>query len=298
MPDKITMLNLELNSSCNLRCKWCSLDHFKPRRVMARETLETVMEQLAHGALPALARIELHNGGETLLHPDLPSMLGVVRRHRERIAPVPLVRLLTNGMLLTEKVSRQLLRSCVLDRLRVSIDGGGPRRYETVRKGASWDRLVENVVGFMRLNKQDRRPVKTEAICLLDRAEKSAPHPQFQELLALFDAVSLRHPHNWDGSADLGVDDSDYRATAGQCRGRVCWLLERGIVVLPGGEVTVCCNDLNARGVIGNVLETDLGELAAGPARQGMKRLMAEGRMRDIQLCRDCTGFYARPCVP
>ncbi len=80
--DSITLLNLEFNSSCNLRCQWCSLDHTKERKVMSRAVLEKVMQELSSGVFRNLRRIDLHNGGETLLHPDLPGMLSVIRRYR------------------------------------------------------------------------------------------------------------------------------------------------------------------------------------------------------------------------
>ena len=37
-------LNLEFASICNLRCKWCSLDHDKPKQFMSRELLAKVLD--------------------------------------------------------------------------------------------------------------------------------------------------------------------------------------------------------------------------------------------------------------
>lgn len=299
--DDITLLNIEFNSSCNLRCAWCALDHAKPRKVMSRETLERVMSSLAAAPLPNLRRIDLHNGGEALLHPDLPGLLSVVRRHRPGLPKGARVALLSNAVLLTEKVSRQILRSQALDQIRFSLDGGTPAAYEAIRRGARWEQVLRNVLRFLAMNRNAPRPVRTEAICILppDAAPSGDPaaslSPVFGELFAAFDKVSLRHPHNWDGSADLGVDDKSYRAIAATRPREVCFLLRNNLVVLPDGAVTVCCNDLNARGVFGSILDTDFPALAADPVRLGMIALHAKGLKRDVPLCANCSGFFSPP---
>nr|WP_197528760.1 radical SAM protein [Maridesulfovibrio salexigens] len=289
------MFNLEFNSSCNLRCKWCALDHGKERKIMPREVLEKVMQELGSGVFKNLRRIDLHNGGETLLHPDLPGMLSVIRRHRPSIPSSVTIGLLTNGMLLTPKVSEQICRSRAVTQVRFSIDGGSPAAFESIRKGAKWEVVRRNVEAFMEINRRAKEPVQTEIICMIpaEGLPDGGMAPEFAALLQLADKVSVRNPHNWDGSVDLGVDDSGYQVIAEQRVGEVCFLLQKNLVVLPEGKVTVCCNDLNERGVFGSVLESTLEELAAHPTRLEMIRAFKEGRKDELELCKGCTGFYA-----
>lgn len=293
--DSITLLNLEFNSSCNLRCQWCALDHSKERKTMPREVLEKVMQELEAGAFKNLRRIDLHNGGETLLHPDLPGMLSVIRRHRSFLPPSVNIGLLTNGMLLTPKVSEQICRSRAVTQVRFSIDGGTPAAFESIRKGAKWDVVRRNVQTFLDINSRSKEPVQTEIICMIpaEGIPGGEMEPEFLALLQLADKVSVRNPHNWDGSVDLGVDDSGYRVIAEQRVGEVCFLLQKNMVILPDGKVTVCCNDLNERGVFGSVLDNSLEELAAHPTRLEMIRAFKEGRKDELELCKGCSGFYA-----
>lgn len=293
----ITLLNVEFNSSCNLRCAWCSLDHSKPRQIMTPQTLTRIMECVQAGQLPSLKRIDLHNGGETLLHPGLADMLTVIRRFRPGLPSGLRIGLLTNAMLLTAKTADQILRSNALDELRFSVDGGSPVLYERIRQGAKWDIVSRNILHFLSKNKHSRRPLCTEIICILspEAGLDHALNPEFAHLLSKVSRVRLRHPHNWDGSVDLGVNDTSYRSIAATRSGEACFLLRKNLVVLPDGRVTVCCNDLNARGVIGSVLTHSLVELAANPARLEMLHLFKNGRKKDIPLCRDCSGFYSAP---
>lgn len=289
----VTMLNIELNSSCNLRCRWCSLDHSRPRQAMEPATLERVMAEMAAGALPGLKTVDFHNGGETLLHPQLGTMLEIAGQARRKAASFPMVRLLTNAMALTEEKSAQILHFRAFDKIRFSVDGTSPAQYEEIRRGAKWEVLRTNVLAFLGLRARMGVDLPAEAICLVPEGQAEGFAPEFEAFLSLFDKVMLRHPHNWDGSVELGVDDASYRATSQANRGKCCFLLKRNLVVLPGGEVTVCCNDLNQRGVIGSVLDKGLAALAALPARLEMQDLHRRGRKAEVELCRNCSGFFA-----
>lgn len=293
--EDITLLNLEFNSSCNLRCRWCSLDHGKKRVIMSTDTLGRAMDALVDGQLPNLKRVDLHNAGETLLHPDLPGMLTIIRRTRQKIASTATFGLLTNAMLLTPKKSEQIVRSQAVDQMRFSLDGGTPELFESIRTGASWEKVRSNIFNFLKINEAAGNPIATEAICMLppDLGEDAHLDPSFEVLFSMIDKVSLRHPHNWDGSVELEVDDEFYREMAEDRAGQTCFLLQHNMVVLPDGRVTVCCSDLNARGVIGNIHKNTLAQIGASPKRQTMLRLFAEGRKDAIKLCKDCTGFYS-----
>lgn len=264
---------------------------------MRPEILEAIFKHLCDNQLPHLKRIDLHNGGETLLHSDLPSMLSIIRRAKERIEAKPIIGMLTNAMLLTEKKSLQILRSRAVDQMRFSLDGGSPEEYERIRVGAKWDVVKNNIMRFLILNRQSDRPTSTEAICIVeDRGRDTIPFSiDFKNLLALFDKVSLRHPHNWDGSTDLGIDDASYREIARQRIGEPCFLLLKNMVVLPDGSITVCCNDLNARGVMGSVQNLPLREFANHPKRLCMIEMFRRGEKNRLELCKNCTGFYSEP---
>jgi sulfatase maturation enzyme AslB (radical SAM superfamily) len=295
----LSLVNLEFNSSCNLRCRWCALDHAKPRRVMTPEILAKVLDDLRDPLFAGLRRLDLHNGGETLLHPDLPAMLAVLATKKNALPSGAVVALLTNAMLLSPRKSVQIIASRAVTQMRFSLDGGTPALFESIRQGAKWAIVRRNVAAFCEANEAAGHPMATEAICLIEpEGLPGGFDPEFAALLARLDKISPRHPHNWDGSKELGVDDTSYREIAGDRHGEVCFLLERNLVVLPDGRVTVCCNDLNGRGVIGSVLESSLAELAAGPKRQAMLAAFRDTGCRGVPLCRSCSGFYTAPRTP
>ncbi len=291
-PYSTRWINLEFASACNLRCKWCSLDHDKPKQLMSPELLERVLAELASDPAFQLDRIELHNGGETLMHPQLAEMLGVLRRYRDELPPV---HLLTNAGLLTEQRAELLLESEALSTIRFSIDGGTAASFEELRAPAKWPKIRANVERFLELNTASERALETGVICLIapDKPlEADWMEPEFRELFARVDRLDLRYPHNWDGSATLDLDDASYRWHATQRTNKICYFLELDLVVLPNGDVGVCCADLNGRGTIGNLNESSLGEVYLGAPRRAMLEKFAAGHKDQIDLCRGCTGYY------
>ena len=78
-------LNLEFCSACNLRCKWCTLGHHKKVVMMSPLILGKVLDELSGNRNFKLERIDLHNGGEVLLHNNLKEMLGIVSSKRRYI---------------------------------------------------------------------------------------------------------------------------------------------------------------------------------------------------------------------
>jgi len=140
-------LQIDLTSRCNIRCTMCYFSvtdrlHFKPFEIDPGTRGNMSMEMFRHIAselFPIARRVGLGCAAEPLLHPRLSECLEITRAHR-----VPDVWIQTNLLALTPATAR----SIVANRIRtvaVSIDGTTRETYETIRRGASWDRLLERL---------------------------------------------------------------------------------------------------------------------------------------------------------
>lgn len=278
-------LNIEMVSYCNLRCIWCSLDHAKPKKIMEPELLELILNQ-ARASKIVVRRIDLHNGGEALLHPAFGDMMGMLGSARSFSRDFPYTALLTNGTTLDQVRCEAILNHSAVDLLRFSIDGGNQEEFERIRKGANWERTCNNVRRFVAMNNEMGHPIATGIICIVDEKYPLTTEwmsGQFREVLSLVDSVELRRPHNWDGSADLG-----FQAQSNE-NGLCHFMKNNNLVVLPNGDVTVCCADLNSRGVIGNVKTESLADILNCEERKRMIVLMKRRRRREINLCVNCS---------
>lgn len=287
----ITEINLEFSSSCNLRCQFCALDHDKPKVYMTTEVIDKVFEALVNDErFSRVKLINLHNGGETLMHPERVKILKRIKYHQLIFAAsgkfFPRISLLTNGMLLREKLAREILELKLLDEVGFSLDGGTPEEFERLRVNAKWEKFAKNVDDFIRLKNEIDPELKTFGISIIPKPlalNDSWMDPDFQRIVRLLDSVEYRRLHDWGGQIDLEEEK--------QVNKKGCMMLMRQMVVLPNGDVTVCCNDLNSQGVVGNVLTEDFYEIYRGQRRRRYVDYLQQGRKQDLDLCKDCVSF-------
>jgi MoaA/NifB/PqqE/SkfB family radical SAM enzyme len=156
-------LILDLTSRCNIHCIMCYFSttdrlRFKPFDLDPDQRGNMGMDMFRHVAselLPYTRKIGLGCAAEPLLHPGFAEMLALARSHR-----VPDTWIQTNLLALTPATAEAIVGNGVRT-VAVSIDGTSRETYETIRRGASWERLHEKL--------QMLRDVKTAARSALPR---------------------------------------------------------------------------------------------------------------------------------
>ena len=277
----LNQLNLEFTSICNLRCKWCSLDHEGNRGLMTLDLLRRVLHEVEDRDRFRIDRLELHNGGETMLHPEFGEFLEEISRAKRRGPAFEQVNLLTNATKLEGEKMDAVFETGAVDWIRFSVDGGTKETFEDIRVRAKYDQVMSNIERFLDANERRPDPIRTGLVTILP-----SPDPEMDDRFrALTERVTNYMPrlaHNWDGSVELGLDRAP-----GQPRG-LCMFVMIQVVVLWSGKVSPCCNDLNGRGPIGDLESESLYEVVRGEERRRMWSMMKSGRRRDIPLCRNC----------
>jgi len=187
-------VNLEFCNSCNLRCKFCALDHLKPKAYMSIEVLDKVFNDLLNDSrFTNVKTINLYNGGETLLHPKRMELFSRIKLHKalwlQQGKKFPKIVLLTNGMLLREKLARELLELNVLDEVGFSLDGGSEEAFEELRVNAKWEKFANNLQTFVNLKNIISPEVKTFGISIVEK-----PNPLNSSWMSpVFCGRSLHH---------------------------------------------------------------------------------------------------------
>lgn len=283
---------IEFSSACNLRCGFCSLDHLKPKTYIEEETLRKFLEDfISDKRFRSVKSLQLHNAGETLLHPKKIVLLEMIKEYKDKAIsqgiPFPEVHILTNGMLLKERVSKAILDIGIIDVLRMSLDGGTPEAFEEMRERAKWPIFYKNVKDFIKYNNDNNCGVKVSTISIIP-ADKDFTlgwmHPEFSEILKAVDSFELRRLHNWAGEIEgLEIKNKPYKIG--------CNMAMDQMVLLPNGDVTVCCSDLNSKGVVGNLLKDDLYSIYDGKRRRAYLDLLLKGEKHKLALCKDCETF-------
>lgn len=130
-------IDFQLQDACNMRCTFCprdepiatamkgSADWINTGRKMPLETFKQVIDE---GAKYKLRAINLGATSESLIHPAVVEMVRYARQNG-----VFDIRIITNGLLLKEKMIRGLFEAG-LTYLGVSVDAWNPETYRKVRR--------------------------------------------------------------------------------------------------------------------------------------------------------------------
>ena len=147
---QLAKLYIETTNHCNIDCVTCMRGSWDvPMGIMSEETFERILAGIEAVGRPLA--VTIMGIGEPLANPRTPQMIGQLK------ALGCTVEMVTNGTLLTEKRSRQLIEAG-LDVLWVSMDGATPESYADVRLGAHLPQVIENLQRFRRLRRPSHHP--------------------------------------------------------------------------------------------------------------------------------------------
>jgi len=141
---------IEPTNCCNLNCVTCMRNIWdEPMGAMDEATFSHILAGLRAFSPPP--NIFFGGLGEPTAHPRLAEMVAQTKSFGAT------VEVITNGTLLTEPLSRQLI-AAGLDRLWVSLDGATPESYADVRLGAELPQVIANLTRFRDLRHPSHHP--------------------------------------------------------------------------------------------------------------------------------------------
>lgn len=139
-------LDIILTKACNLRCVFCiSYGSLREERWMSFPLYERISRSLfpyAHG-------IFICSGGEPFLYPRIRKALRLARDART------LVTVVTNGTLLNRETADWLVEEQSVHELCVSFDAATKSTLESIRRGANYETILENVA-YLAFRKEKR----------------------------------------------------------------------------------------------------------------------------------------------
>ncbi|HNU92545.1 MAG TPA: SDR family NAD(P)-dependent oxidoreductase [Spirochaetota bacterium] len=142
-PRKWRLWQVETSIACNLNCVMCPWGSERVAAGAGGLMKEEVWAAL-RGRLSEVSSIDFSGGGEALLNPELPRW---IREARDAGCETGF---LTNGLLLDSGRARAIIDAGV-DWIAISIDGATADVYDSIRKGASFERLIANLEGLVSL---------------------------------------------------------------------------------------------------------------------------------------------------
>jgi MoaA/NifB/PqqE/SkfB family radical SAM enzyme len=129
----------DISNKCNLRCRMC---HFAFDDVFYRAAEYTTpedFEAFAQRVLPYAHTLILSAGNEPMTSPWFADVLRIAGRFR-----VPSVLFITNATRMTPAIVDAIIETGVTQ-VQISIDGSTKETYESIRRGAVFEKVIANV---------------------------------------------------------------------------------------------------------------------------------------------------------
>lgn len=253
------VVRIEPSGLCNFRCIHCPIGtEGGHREILSFERFVDYFE-----ALPILPRVlMLYHGGEPLLNKELELMIAYAKT-----AGVKKVAFNTNAALLNDNRDLSLV-----DELRVSFDGDSPEDNDQIRVNSRFNKHAARVKA---LALSDKRPkvIRIYNANLFDNMPAKYLLDYFKDCPDMvFEGVKIR---KWArlNSEPHELNDIEF-----------CSNLFETFTILSNGDVPMCCEDLQADDIQGNVNKNTPAEIW----ERMEARRAAFARKEYPKLCQSC----------
>lgn len=151
----IDYIRISVTDRCNLRCVYCmpegGIDSVPHEEVLRYQEIIKLSELFSKAGI---RKIKL-TGGEPLVRKGLPELAGELKR----LPGIEQVTLTTNGVLLSEQLSR--LTEAGIDGINLSLDTLNPEVYARITRGGNLGKVMD---GFYKTLEEGRIPLKINCV--------------------------------------------------------------------------------------------------------------------------------------
>lgn len=276
------IIEVELTRRCNLACSMCqrqvvqSMDRNSDLNAIV---LDKVLQECDGNKL----QINLGGLGESLLHPELSTLLARIKSHNSDIT----TGFNTNGLLLRGDVHNWLLdRRC--DYLSISLNAPDATSYKWLVGSDAYDRVTSNARAFLKRKGLGRLPLTTVHIFNLP-AFSNSTDAFIGEWENIADFVQIRELGNWGGTLDTTLFRV-HNSTDGLCQRP--WV---SLAIDINGGYHRCCSVFALETPEHSVFETPITEYWRGTVMESRREEMAAGFFPSAPPCKKCSGRSIMP---
>ena len=274
---------IEPTNRCNLRCVMCpiSSDKIKKRGFMEMSLFENIIDQVRGVVYDA----NLHHTGESLLHPELDRMVRLAK------GAGIYTRLHTNATLLDEERSQALIKAG-LDLISFSFDGYEAKTYESIRRGADFEKTLANIKRFLKIRKIEgsETPYTIFEVINFSQGTKEQIDAFKKPLLELgLNRFVVKEPHNWSGEYAVEGEESmignpDFFVP--------CTFPWYALAIFYDGTVYPCPQDFFGKLKIGDLNSQTIEEVWHGKPLVDLRQRMKAGNYQGLEPCQQCDMIF------
>lgn len=292
MPETI---HIEPVGRCNINCIHCVR-----KKITREEGVMTVgqFKAIIDKIYPYKCNVTIGRNGEPLLHKEIVEMIRYAKSKNLFTS------MITNAIILSCSLGKEIIKAG-LDRIVFSFDSVDKEVYESIRRGAKFEKTLKNILFFLKENFAAGLPVHTAVSWTATKKAKESP----TDISAYFRNFPVNDVYRSSLQNMFGDTEVDYEFDSDVNRGRakkdwpICVNSWSRLGVQWNGTVVACVSDFDDRYVIGNIFHESLPQIWNGPAMKKFRKGLIDRDYRDIEkkgsLCSKCSakwesGFDAR----
>lgn len=264
--------------ACNLNCTFCPCNTSQECKKERHEKMDfdlfcKIVDDMKK--FPEKVRVVyLFCFGEPLLNPRIFDMISYLKK--SDVCDV--IRMYTNGLLLTPEVSDQLVDSG-LDLLRVSLNGLTQEHYkEFCQVNMDYQKFLEHLHYFYQVSRgKVEFVIKVSNLFLETKENKQLLHDLFYDQC---DYLFVEDIYDTWSEFDGVTTKEENRMDCGRVEKEICSSPMTTMVIHSNGAVSPCCADWKFSVVYGNVGDTALEELWYS---EDLKKLMVSLLKRETK---------------
>jgi len=287
-------LDFELHYGCNLRCPQCILQvdrrelqphhPYSASRKPGRISLEKFKEIIDEGVANGLSSITLTVNNEPLMLPNLIDYAAYAKQKG-----VLDIIIITNGELLTEKLSKQIIESGVT-KLYFSVDAANEETYKKIRKNGDFKTVVNNIAAFHSIRKKMKKQLPVTRVSFVKSKINEHEEKQFIEFWAkradfisiqAFTSPAIGYSNEQPLMQEYHIDNKDLKELG------PCPQPYQRLTIYHDGSVHPCCHWSGATLIVGNI-HTDSIYAIWNSKRMKSLRKEINSRSASPQECRLC----------
>ncbi|KKQ95722.1 MAG: Radical SAM domain protein [Candidatus Woesebacteria bacterium GW2011_GWB1_43_14] len=272
---------LDVTNRCPLSCIRCPVPILRKEpgyhpSDMPLPLFQKLADQMSNSSI-----LTITGDGEPLVVRDLPKMV-----HYATEKGIT-VRLITSGLILSERVTRELLES-QLDFIDFSLDAATEESYNQVRLDSNYRKVIGNVNRFLELRNeiQGENPTTKVLVSMIDQPET---HHEIADFFTLWqnraDRVYVRPLHSVAGYVPM-----ESRKDVGNSPSRIpCRILWDRLVVNHKGDVYFCPLGWGRKeALLGNINQETIQEIWNGDSLNQIRENHIGHNIPGGILCHNC----------
>ncbi len=280
-PEFPLLVDMELASTCNLRCLMCEHTYTQRKKELMSED---IFKEVIRQCKPYNPGIRFIMYSEPFLHPDIISYAKYIKDSGL------LLHITSNGILITTEQIDKLI-DIGLDSITFSMQGATEKEYVFMRKNNKLG-LIRGKIKYIVKKRQNKLFLQVSTT--VSKRDKPEDIEKFKKKWSNYADLVTVGRTCWSRIAELEPKIYDITGIRpDQDRKYIpCQDILTKMAVYSNGDISTCCGDIRCRLKMGNILNTNMKELWHSEVYNGLRLLLKNMRMDMLDLCKDCYPAY------